>query len=60
MNPATLLLLLFQSPSPSPIASPHVPERTPALFTMIYVIGFAAVILLLMPRPPHPEILKNK
>ncbi|HSK63563.1 MAG TPA: penicillin-binding transpeptidase domain-containing protein, partial [Pyrinomonadaceae bacterium] len=43
-----LLLLLFQSPSPSPVPVPHVPERTPALFTMIYVIGFAAVILLLL------------
>lgn len=48
MNPATLLLLLFQSPSPSPIAVPHVPEKTPALFTLIYLGGFAFVILLLM------------
>ena len=46
MNPATLLLLLFQSPTPSPV--PHVPEKTPALFTLIYVGGFAFVILLLM------------
>ncbi len=46
MNPATLLLLLLQSPSPSPV--PHVPEKTPALFTLIYVGGFAFVILLLM------------
>ena len=43
-----LLLLLFQSPSPSPVATPHVPERTPALFTLIYVGGFALVILLLL------------
>lgn len=43
-----LLLLLFQSPTPSPIATPHVPERTPALFTLIYVGGFALVILLLL------------
>lgn len=43
-----LLLLLFQSPTPSPLATPHVPERTPALFTLIYVGGFALVILLLM------------
>lgn len=49
MNPATLLfLLLFQSPTPSPIATPHVPERTPALFTLIYVGGFALIILLLL------------
>lgn len=43
-----LLLLLFQSPTPSPLATPHVPERTPALFTLIYVGGFALVILLLL------------
>src|SRR5688500_9497909 len=48
MNPATLFLLFFQSPIPSPIASPHVPERTPALFTLIYVGGFSVVILLLL------------
>ena len=49
MNLATFLfLLLFQSPTPSPLATPHVPERTPALFTLIYVIGFGAVILLLL------------
>src|SRR5688500_6520129 len=48
MNPATLFLLFFQSPIPSPIASPHVPERTPALFTLIYVGGFSLVILLLL------------
>src|SRR5919106_1150030 len=48
MNSATLLLLLFQSASPSPVSVPHVPERTPALFTMIYLIGFAFVILLLL------------
>jgi len=43
-----LLLLLFQSPTPSPLATPHVPERTPALFTLIYVGGLALVILLLL------------
>lgn len=43
-----LLLLLFQTPTPSPVATPHVPERTPALFTLIYVGGFALVILLLL------------
>ena len=48
MNPATLFLLLFQSPTSSPVASPHVPERTPALFTLIYVGGFALIILLLL------------
>src|SRR4051794_590166 len=46
MNPATLLLFLFQSPTPSPV--PHVPERTPALFTLIYVGGLAFIILLLL------------
>jgi hypothetical protein len=44
----TLLLLLFQSPSPSPVPVPHVPEKTPALFTIIYLAGFALVILLLL------------
>ncbi|HEU4795221.1 MAG TPA: penicillin-binding transpeptidase domain-containing protein [Pyrinomonadaceae bacterium] len=48
MNAATLLLLLFQSPTPSPVPVPHVPEKTPALFTLIYLIGFALVILLLL------------
>ena len=44
----TLLLLLFQTPSPSPLPTPHVPERMPALFTLIYVGGFALVLLLLL------------
>ncbi len=48
MNVFTLLLLLFQTPTPSPLPTPHVPERTPALFTLIYVGGFALVILLLL------------
>jgi hypothetical protein len=48
MNAFTLLLLLFQIPTPSPLATPHVPERTPALFTLIYVGGFGLVILLLL------------
>ncbi len=43
-----LLFLLFQSPSPSPISTPPVLERTPALYTLIYVGGFAAIILLLL------------
>ena len=48
MTVITLLLFLFQSPSPSPLPTPHVPERTPALFTLIYVGGFAFVLLLLL------------
>src|SRR5678815_1664135 len=49
MNLATLLFsLLFQTPTPSPLATPHVPERTPALFTLIYVGGFGFVTLLLL------------
>jgi peptidoglycan glycosyltransferase len=48
MNLVTILLLLFQSPSPSPIPSPPVLERTPALFTLIYLGGFALIILLLL------------
>ena len=48
MNVRILLLLLFQTPSPSPLATPHVPERTPALFTLIYVGGFALILLLLL------------
>src|SRR5258705_3131781 len=46
MHLAISVLLLFQSPTPVP--SPHVPERMPALFTLIYVCGFALVILLLL------------
>src|SRR5215211_5137167 len=48
MNASLFLLLLFQTPSSSPLPTPHVPERTPALFTLIYVGGFALVILLLL------------
>ena len=48
MNASLFLLLLFQTPSPSPLATPHVLERTPALFTLIYIVGFAFVILLLL------------
>lgn len=40
-------LLLLQSPSPSPVVLP-VPERMPALLTVIYVGGFAFVVLLLL------------
>jgi peptidoglycan glycosyltransferase len=48
MNLLLAFLLLFQTPSPSPLATPHVPERTPALFTLIYVGGFGLIILLLL------------
>lgn len=48
MTVTTLLLLLFQTPSPSPLPTPHVPERMPALFTLIYLGGFACVLLLLL------------
>jgi penicillin-binding protein A len=40
-------LLLLQSPTPTAVA-PHVPERMPALLTLIYVGGFALIILLLL------------
>jgi hypothetical protein len=48
MNLLISFLLLLQSPSPSPLTTPYVPERTPALLTLIYVGGFALVILLLL------------
>src|ERR1044072_9058520 len=48
MSPATLLLLLFQTPTPSPVSTPHVPERMPALFPLIYVGGFGLIILFLL------------
>jgi penicillin-binding protein A len=48
MNGFTLLLLLLQTSSATPLPTPHVPERTPALFTLIYVGGFGFVILLLL------------
>ncbi|CAN5767259.1 hypothetical protein BH18ACI4_BH18ACI4_19910 [soil metagenome] len=41
------LLLLLQSPTPTAVAV-HVPERLPALLTLIYVGGFALIILLLL------------
>jgi len=40
-------LLLLQSPTPTAVA-PHVPEYMPALLTLIYVGGFALIILLLL------------
>lgn len=48
MNLLIQFLFLFQTPSPSPLPTPHVPERTPALLTLIYVGGFALIILLLL------------
>ena len=48
MNLLLSFLLLFQTPSPSPIPTPHVPERSPALFTLIYVGGLALIILFLL------------
>ena len=48
MNVITLLLFLLQTPSPSALPTPHVPERTPALFTLIYLGGFSLIILLLL------------
>ena len=48
MNLLVSILLLFQSPSPSPIPTPPVLERTPALYTLIYVGGLALIILLLL------------
>jgi peptidoglycan glycosyltransferase len=46
MNATLSLLLLFQSPIPTP--SLQVPERLPALFTLIYVGGCASIALLLV------------
>lgn len=40
-------LLLLQTPSPTAVA-PHLPERMPALLTLIYVGGFAFIVLLLL------------
>ena len=47
MNPI-LSFLLLQTPSPSPTPVITVPERMPALFTLIYVGGLALVLLLLI------------
>jgi len=69
MNLVTILLLLFQTPTASPLPTPHVPERTPALFTLIYVGGFGLIILLLLlgllrsrkqNAPPIPEDLPKE
>ena len=40
------ILFLFQTSSPTP--TPHVPEKMPALYTLIYVGGLAFVTLLLL------------
>ena len=48
MNLLISFFLFFQTPSPSPLPTPHVPEKIPALFTLIYLGGFGAVILLLL------------
>ncbi len=48
MNLVTILLLFFQTPSPSPSPTPPVLERTPALFTLIYVGGLALILVLLL------------
>ncbi len=41
----TLVLLLFQTPTPSPAAPP---EKLPAWLTLIYVSGIALIVLLLL------------
>jgi penicillin-binding protein A len=48
MNLLISIYFLLQTPSPSPLPTPHVPERTPALFTLIYLGGFTLIILLLL------------
>ena len=48
MNLLISFFLFLQTPSPSPLPTPHVPEKMPALFTLIYLGGFAFVILLLL------------
>lgn len=42
-----LLLLLLQTPVASPVAV-QIPERTPALLTLIYLGGFLLIVLLLL------------
>ncbi|HEU4509215.1 MAG TPA: penicillin-binding transpeptidase domain-containing protein [Pyrinomonadaceae bacterium] len=62
------ILFLLQTPSPSPLATPHALERTPALFTLIYLFGFAFIIVLLLlglirnrraTAPPNAAIPEN-
>jgi cell division protein FtsI/penicillin-binding protein 2 len=42
-----LLSLLFQSPAPTP-TPPNLPEKMPAVLTLVYMGGFALIILLLL------------
>ncbi len=42
-----MLLFLLQSPTATPVVA-HVPERMPALFTLIYVSGLVLIVLLLL------------
>ena len=46
MTPLLSTLLLLQTPTPTPL--PNVPEKMPALFTLIYVAGLSLVVLLLL------------
>ncbi len=62
----SFLLLLLQSPSPSPTPVPPVPERMPALLTLVYVGGFALIVLLLLigllrnrRRPPAIALVQD-
>ena len=41
------LFLFLQAPSPTPFV-PHVPEKMPAVITLVYVAGFAFIVLLLL------------
>ncbi|HEY6122159.1 MAG TPA: penicillin-binding transpeptidase domain-containing protein [Pyrinomonadaceae bacterium] len=41
------LFLFLQTPSPTPFV-PHVPEKMPAVITLVYVAGFAFIVLLLL------------
>src|SRR4029453_14287931 len=57
-----LLSLFFQSPAATPTA-PNLPEKMPAVLTLVYVGGFALIILLLLlsflrnrKRPAAPVI----
>src|SRR5262245_812686 len=44
-----LFILLLPTPTPSPTAiAAHVPERTPALLTIVYVAGLFLLVLLLL------------
>ena len=48
MNLGLPFLLFFQTPTPSPSPVVTIPEKMPAMFTLIYVGGLAFVILLLL------------